>query len=226
MVCLFFVIQAVNNEHGDINMRILHTGVFPVCKLDFFFSLIIPIKQEIVRHCIDMGQADVFLLLLDIVFQLQYMLFCLPVIPIDRWSVSPQGFIDLDLAEHIKTVLHFQIHIVKLFQFLHADPEILIVFRITDPNTFQKSRDLISIHRIDIHRIITQSASFDGLVNICLMLPVDQFIRTLSRNTHDIFFPFYRKQERPVGHTFFQHADIRDLLFLAVHRCSDGPDGV
>ena len=87
-------------------------------------------------------------------------------------------------------MLHLQFHLMKSSQALHAFFHIPRTVRITDSCTFQKFRDLVSIFRINICNVITYFLSVDGLINCCLFPPVDQLFRSLTRDTHNVFFSF------------------------------------
>ena len=56
----------------------------------------------------------------------------------------------------------------------------------------------------------------DDLVYLCLFATIDELIGSLAGDTHDMLTSIAVKQERTVGHTFFQNRDIRDVFRLCV----------
>ena len=69
IVHLLPVVHGVNGKHGNIQMGVLHSGIFPVDKLDFFFAALTGHKHEVIWDGINVAENTLFWLCVDIVLQ-------------------------------------------------------------------------------------------------------------------------------------------------------------
>ena len=93
MIHLRPFIKRINAKHGDIDMGILHTRIFPIRKLKCLTTVRQGIKQKIVRYGVYMRQAPILFYAVNELFQAQDLLLRLTIIPINRWLSIPKRFI-------------------------------------------------------------------------------------------------------------------------------------
>ena len=134
------------------------------------------------------------------------------IILVDRRSAIPQAFVELHLPENIKFMRHLQLQRMEATQTVHALLDILIVGRVAYPGTLQKFCNLIAVLWVNIGDIVTDVFISDGMIHCCFLTAIDELIRTLSRNAHNVLFVLTGKQEGTIGHAFFQDGNIRDIL--------------
>ena len=213
-VHLFLLIEGIDGKHGDIHIRILHAGIFPVDQMNIrpFRHLA---DQKIIRHRIDVTQRPPLRLTVNIRTEPLHPFQSFLVIPVAGRLAVPQLLIEVNPLENIKGVFHRQILLMEFPQKCHALIHLFPVLRVTAMASFQVLRHLIAVLRIKVVDGVADAFSVDGLIDLILLLPVDQLIRSLSGNPHDIVPAPAGKPEGTVGHPFFQHPDIQDFFLPA-----------
>ena len=203
-------------------MRILHSGVFPVGELEKFVR--VPgrtVEQEIVRHCVDMCQTPVLGQAFDVGAKCEQILLRLAVIPVDGRIAVPKGFVEVDLAEDVESVVNGQVHGVELAELVHAAAQVVEVVGIAGPDVVEEGRDLVPVLRVDIHGIVAEAEAADRFVDVRLLAAVNQLVGAFAGDPHDVFGALSAEEEASVGHALLQDTDVRDLVFLAVEGRAD-----
>ena len=134
------------------------------------------------------------------------------IIPVYGILPVPQRFIEIDQAEDIEEMIHLQLHVMELPQFLHAAADVVLIHRVAVPCILDELRDLVAVVGIDIDDIIGKAPVTDHIIDRGFLPAVDQLLRALARDTHDVLFIFYREEEGPIRHSFFQNGDSRNLI--------------
>lgn len=82
-------------------------------------------------------------------------------------------------------------------------------------------RHLIAVFRVKITERVTDLQIFYRPVHLIFLLPVDELIGALTRDSHDVALIFIYKKEGAVRHSFFEHLNLCDFLHAAVQRCGN-----
>ena len=136
-VALSPVIKAVDAEHSDIHMRILHPRILPIRKLQGFRAIGKRGKKEVVWHGINVRKAPVLREALDRLPQAQDILLGFHVVPIDRGRTLPQRLIELNLPKDVESMGDCKAQGMEAPQFLHAPIQVSHAVRIAGSCAFQ-----------------------------------------------------------------------------------------
>ena len=92
-------------------------------------------------------------------------------------------------------MVHFQIKGMELSHFFHACLQVIRIISITDSGVFQELSNLVTIFRVDVGDVIADPSALNYLVDLCFFPSVYELVRTLTRNTHDVFLIPAGKEE-------------------------------
>ena len=90
---------------------------------------------------------------------------------------------------------------MELAELLHGAFEVRLIFGIAHARMLHIFCNLIPVIRIDIDDVVANMQRTNGLVDTGFISPINQAIRSLPRNAHNIARTLVGKQERPVRHT-------------------------
>ena len=118
-------------------------------------------------------------------------------------------------------MFHLQLHAVELPQLCHTVLEVIPVLRVAYPDTGEVFCDLVTCLGVNVHRVVTQAFSAECLINPRFLPSVDEFVRPLARDAHNVLPTFYAKEEGPVGHALLQDGNVCDFLRSDIEHRAD-----
>ena len=123
-------------------------------------------------------------------------------------------------------MFHGKLHLMEFPKFFHTFSDISFRKRIADPCPLQKAGNLTSVFRIDVRYVVTDFLSGNYMVH-CRFLPaVNEFVRPLTRNAHNILLSVTMKRKGAVCHSFFQDCQVRNFICPFVHQPAGQPDDI
>ena len=220
MIRVVFVVLAVAAEHGDVDVRVLHPGVFPVCQLKFLLP-VSQIKQEVVRHRVHVSQAVRRLMFLNILPEGKDLSLRLFVVRIQRRRTLSQVLVILDLFEEPELMSHLQLQIVQAVHQPHTADDVFLPVGVAHSDAFQVPAHLQPVLRINIRKIVADAEARDSPVHFRFLLPVDEAGSSFSGDPENIAFSPAGKTVRAVGHSFGHGGDSADLPGTGAQRLRD-----
>ncbi len=207
-------------------MGILHACVLPIDEANLLAAVIPFHKKEIIRHGVDVRQHPLLHMCVNVSPEGENIFLGLPVVLINGGRTVPERLIKLDLPKDIKRMGHGEAQLMKFAQPLHAPAYILGLFRVAHPGIGEIFRNFIAVVGADVGDVIADVFLPDCLVYGGLVAAIHQLSCTLSGDAHDVALTLAGKQERAIGHAFFQNGDLGDLRHVRVQRIADGSDGL